>query len=147
MTDRATVLARLVKSWRSGGVARPGLLPMDIKHFEERHATTLPDDAWTYFEAVDGMDEGSGDSEMFRFLPLSEVESVGALFETPGTPADHYFVLVDYCIGSHFYAIDLGDGPTRGAVARVFEPDQIQPACPSLIDFLASYLEDSSSLL
>lgn len=147
MTGGENMLTRLVQFWQSAGVARSGVLPDALKRFEERYNVTLPDDAQRYLKAVDGMEEGSGDAELFRFLPLSEVQPVSALFEAPGSPADHYFVFVDYCIGSHFYAINLDRGQTHGSVARVYGPDQIHPAWASIDDFLAAYLHDASDLL
>ena len=113
-----TLPERLRERWAVCGVrVRPGVRPKEIRAFESRYRVVLPLDLRDYFMTVDGMERWESDEDMLEFLHLGAVKSVPEeLARFRGIPdygnivntlsnAERYFVIADFMIGSHVYAI------------------------------------------
>src|SRR4051812_12057333 len=121
----ASIGDRLRSFWTSQGVkVRSGVSTRDIEGFEARYGVAFPDDFRGYLSVVDGMDPNDIDEELYWFMPLDDIKSVPESFAEDGEvpacyrdcinsldPPGSYFVIVDYMISSHLYAIHLSSDP------------------------------------
>ncbi|MBK9370540.1 MAG: SMI1/KNR4 family protein [Deltaproteobacteria bacterium] len=118
-----------------------------LQEFEAQHGVNMPDELRAYFLTVNGMVDSNGDSELYLFLPLKDLRPRS---ETPGLPSgrnDRLFIIVDYMISSWFYAIDLNEGPTWGAVFWDVGPDDLHLRWPSFAEFITDYIRHPDGLL
>lgn len=136
----------LVARWSLLGPVRPGAQEAALRAFERRRQVVLPEDVTAYFRVVDGMEAGSGDEELFRFLPLDEMVPITDVFTGGAGAFEDRFIFVDYCISAHFYAIDLGSGPGRGRVTAVFDLATSYPIAPTFTSFIEAYLHSRDLL-
>jgi hypothetical protein len=115
-----TLGERLKERWISTGIPiRHGVGPDEIRAFESRYGVLLPPDLRAYFTTVDGMERWQSDEDMLEFLHLGAVKSVPEeLAGFRGVPdygnirntlpnAERYFVIADFMLTSHVYAIRL----------------------------------------
>jgi cell wall assembly regulator SMI1 len=154
------LIRRLQDYWvRNGIQLRSGAATKQIDSFEDRYSVQLPVDLRHYFEAVDGMDRGDADTNMFSFLPLEHVRPVTEeLAHFRGIPdyrtitktlpeAEHYFVIIDYMIWSAAYAIDLNRTNQIGGIIRICNGTSYFEVAKSFSEFLELYLIDWQRLI
>ncbi len=100
---------QLKEYFRTDGVQyRPGASEDDIKAFEQRYNVMLPEDLRSYFRTTNGFDEDKTwcDGNLFTFLSLDAVYPLSqGWWNVP--VANTFFVIVDFLISSHVYAIRL----------------------------------------
>jgi hypothetical protein len=148
---------RVINYWRRNARLRirPGASELAIHAFEHEHQVHMPRDFSDYLCAVDGMDDTDSDNELMSFLPLAQIrpvhEAIGEAL--PDNSADHSvpprcFVFIDYLIGSHFYAIAMGDdADLPGVVYRVLDANWHKDiVASSFRDFMARYAQDPASV-
>jgi hypothetical protein len=88
----------------------------DLAAFETKYHVHLPSDLRDYFAAVNGFG-GSGfgtDGEGITFLGLDEVKPLSEYWSPDVPDADDYFVLADFDISAHVYAIRLLNNSGHG---------------------------------
>jgi SMI1 / KNR4 family (SUKH-1) len=151
-----TLAERLRDRWVETGVpVRPGVSWEDVRAFESRCGVRLPPDLRDFYMSVDGMESGESDPDMLEFLRLAAVVSVseGWLGRYRNTseyvnatstfpdPARH-FLIADFMIASHVYAIRLGnDAFEESPVFGVgIEGEYSWPVADSFTEFGEKYL-------
>src|ERR1700679_2672555 len=118
-----TLPERLRERWvLQGARVRPGVRPEEIRAFESRNRVALPRELRDYFTTVDGMERWESDEDRLEFLHLEATKSVpDELAGFRGVPdygnivntlpdAEGYFVIADFMLRSHVYAIRLSNG-------------------------------------
>ena len=148
-----TLPERLRERWAVCGVQiRPGVRPKEIRAFESRYRVALPPDLRDYFMTVDGMERGDGDEDMLEFLHLGAVKSVpeelanfrgipdyGNIVNTLSNP-EQYFVIADFMITSHVYAIRLSDDASEETPVVLVRGDIHRRIAGSFTEFGERYL-------
>ncbi len=155
-TGAAALWGRIIDYWRKDcqlGI-RPGASDLAISAFERQHKLTLPSDFAEYLRAVDGMDDFESDQELMSFLSLAELRPVHevlgqAIADSSASPHPRCLVFIDYFIGSHHYAIAVGDDPTLpGAVYRVVDENWHNDlVASSFSQFMTRYAQDPASVV
>jgi hypothetical protein len=136
------LVAEVLDRLRAEGIEPlPPCSPEDLLAFERRHGVELPHDLRAWYAATDGMEYGPDEHGLW-FLPLAELAPAAPDWGS-AEALDGYFVLVDYMIRSHVYAIRLRGGPDE--VVRLAE-DAPEPVAASFAEFLEAYLERPDSL-
>ena len=126
---------RLKENWANHGLQpRSGASEAEVRAFEEHQSIVLPSDLREYFRTVDGCDDV--DRDEFRFFPLAQVEK----YKSP-KDSGSYFVLVDYMIGSHGYAIRLSAEPSDANPVVLAWVDGSRVA-ESFTEFVEKYLRN-----
>src|SRR5262249_11217733 len=75
--ETAALIDKLRAYWIEKEVlTRPGVSLQEVQSFESRYLVRLPSDLRNYYTAIDGMEDGATDPEMFSFLPLKAVRAV-----------------------------------------------------------------------
>jgi hypothetical protein len=155
-----TLAERLRERWASTGIpVRPGVRLEEIRAFESKYGISLPSDLWDYFTTVDGMERWESDEEMLEFLHLEAVKSVPEyLADFLGVPdygnivhtlpnAEWHFVIADFMIASHVYAIRLSDDVSRGTPVVFICGDSHMRIASSFTEFVEMYLEGGARAL
>jgi hypothetical protein len=140
----------LRKCWLRQGVGlNPGASADDLAAFEARYHVRLPSDLRDYFAAVNGFG-GSGfgtDGEGITFLGLGEVKPLSEYWSPDVPDADDYFVLADFDISAHVYAIRLLNNSGAGnPVVVVYDGRPVEVA-GSFSEFAEGYLENNNAVL
>jgi hypothetical protein len=138
---------RLRDEWVATGLpVRPGVGLKEIRAFESRYGISLPPDLRDYFTTVDGIDD---DGWMLEFLQLGDVRSVPeALGDYPGYSnivntlpnSQAYFVIADFMMGSHVYAIHLSGMVSQETPVLWIIDDQHAKIADSFTEFGERYL-------
>lgn len=141
-SEIAALLDELVQRWKTleGGLHPPSSREQ-IQAFESRYGVRLPDDLSRYFLSLDGMEDGCYDDEFIRFWRLEELRPAADVWG-PSTP--DYFVLADWSIDAHAYAIRLGSDE-RHPVA-ILGGKELTQVAESFTDFLWKYLKQPDAL-
>lgn len=129
---------------------RPGASESQMAAFEQKYGVRLPADLRDYFETVNGFDlnkTGWCDGNCFSFFALEEVVPLSdEWWKDPD--GDHYFILVDFLISSHVYAIHLGDNPeSESPVFVAYSKDRPIRIAESFSEFVEGYLKGDSTIL
>jgi hypothetical protein len=135
--DELAATIELVKAkWAAAGlVLRPGVEPERLEQFERVHAARLPADFAQYLLAVDGMEPGATDADLFHFRPLSLLQPAEQAL--PGmADGEACFVFADWATGTHLYALRLVGSPQEVLLAGGSSPLRV---AVSFGDFLAAY--------
>jgi hypothetical protein len=156
----SSVGERLKSYWISIGTkVRPGASHEAIQSFEAAHGVRLSQDLSDYYQSVDGMAEGQTDNDMLEFLPLNSLKSITEeLIEFGGIPdyrglreslPDPYqcFVIIDYMIRSHVYAVRLSHDPLAVTPVIWICGPHWEVIAPSFSDFGERYLLDRTAIL
>lgn len=129
---------------------RPGAAASQIAAFEEKYRVRLPADLRDYFETVNGFDltkTGWCDDNCFSFFPVEEVVPLSDWW-WKDPDGDHYFILVDFMISSHVYAIRLGENPdSESPVFVAYSKDRPTRIAGSFSEFVEGYLKGESTIL
>jgi hypothetical protein len=152
-----TLGERLRMRWISAGIAaRPGVAPEEIRAFESRYGALLPPDLRDYFSTVDGMEWGKSDEEMLEFFHLGAVKSIPEdvatwprwrnIVNTLPNP-ERYFVIADFMLSSHVFAIRLSEAGTEPAPVLGVLNDHYWQSAESFTHFLEQYLEGGAMAL
>lgn len=158
--DSSELIDRLRNHWLAQKVRIRSGVPLDqIDSFERHYQVRLPPDLRRYFAALDGMEPGETDPEMFSFLPLHSVKPIPeeiahftgipdytAIMET--LPHSHrWFVFVDYLISSAVYAIRLSAPKDGTPVLWVGSGRDHRGVASSFAGFVEVYLANPFDLL
>lgn len=158
--ETAALIDRLKAYWMEQGVkARPGVSLQDVQLFESRYLVRLPSDLRNYYAAIDGMEDGATDPDMFSFLPLKAVRAVPEELAHFGGVPDYreivrslaephrWFVIVDYLITSAVYAIRLSATDEPTPVLWIGSGKHHRVVAASFSGFLGAYLTNPLELL
>jgi hypothetical protein len=144
-----TIGESLKNYWlRQGIKINPGVSEMELSTFEHKYNVRLPEDLKDYFYMVNGFHNSDVDGEFITFLPLYEIEPLSVNWsQVP--EAKSYFILADYCISCHVYAIKLTkdtnfDNPVFIDFNDKKSPTQI---ADSFSEFAQSYLKNDYKVL
>lgn len=145
MNNIASLIAEVQQAWlTSGATLRPGVEDVRILEFEQRYGVRMPGELAEYFRAVDGMLDGDSDTHLIRFWTLAEMRPVALELPRADQSAyDGYFVLADYSLWAHAYAIRLSAGDNDVAIVGGDAPIQI---ASSFSNFLLIYLRQPELL-
>jgi len=129
---------------RAGGAAvRPGASASTLESFERTHHVLLPPDMRAFYLGVDGMEDDCPFESFIRVLPIGEVKSV--CDEFPDDRPRDAFIIGDWSLGAHFYAIDLlGTAGPAGVVYLAHDPPL--RVASTFADFVHKVLRDSPEL-
>ena len=144
-------LGELVKThWLGQGIKlRRSATESETAAFESKYDVCLPEDMREFFKVVNGFDNRNGeevDNDMITFFSLEEIKPLNA--SDWGIPArtESYFVLADWSISAHVYAIRLSkDCAAPGVVVVVY--DALVKVADSFTEFMRAYLEDNKAVL
>jgi hypothetical protein len=153
-------IERLRRHWLSTGIrVRSGVPVHEVEAFERRYQVHLPADFRWYFTALDGMEQGEADPEMFSFLPLRLVRPIpeelaqfagipdySEIMETLPEP-HRWFVFVDYLIFSAVYAIRLSASAEGTPVIWIGHGRHHRIMASSFSSFMETYLANPCALL
>jgi hypothetical protein len=158
--ETAALIDRLLAYWVAmGGKTRPGVSHQQVQSFESRYLVRLPPDLRAFYAAVDGMEDGETDPDMFSFLPLKAVRAVPEELAHFGGIPDYreivrtladphrWFVIVDYLITSAVYAIRLSATEKPAPVIWIGSGKHHRIVAPSFSGFLEAYLASPFDLL
>jgi hypothetical protein len=123
---------------------RPGVSAEQIREFEHRYGVVLPADMRDYYLAVDGMEDIFSDEPM-GFWPLSEVKPLGEEEGQYTEGNEGFFVIADYFISAHEYAIRLSARAPEGGAIIVWGEGPYRQVASSFEEFLARFLDDPDS--
>jgi hypothetical protein len=148
-----TLFERLKERWISEGVpVCPGVSLEESHAFESQYRVVFPTDLKDYFTTVNGMERWWSDHDLFEFLQLGAVKSVPEeLAEFRGIPnygnvvnalphPERYFVLADFLICSHVYAIRLSNDASQETPLVGICGDRFWNAAESFTEFGEKYL-------
>jgi hypothetical protein len=148
------LFALIQDRWETLGTEpRIGVSATEFDSFERRHSVRLPTSVRSFYEFVNGMEEGQTDDELISFWSLARLDTVPALLsdfrgipdygaisdKLPESPS--YFVFADYSIWCHIYAMRLTDDPGQPADVVWISGDLWYPLSSSFEAFLRSYAE------
>jgi hypothetical protein len=156
-----TIGERIRAHWEKQSVeTRPGASLEDIEAFQTRYDVILPKDMRDYVTAVDGMKDGDTDEDMYSFKSLRDVKSVVEDFGQDGEVPDCYrecvnaleargkfFVIIDYMIYSHIYAILLSSDPSKAGPVIWTDGCRSFDIAPSFSAFAENYLADPRKVM
>jgi hypothetical protein len=155
-----TTVDRLAAYWSSVGVGyRTGVTPEQITQFEYDHGKRLTRELTEYFLAIDGMEDGDVDTCLLSFLPLAGVSNVvDELLDYSGVPdysgladtlshPDEWFIIIDYMVRSHVYAVRLGSEVTTSSPVIWICGGTVRPMAESWTHFIDRYLEAPINVL
>ena len=142
--DADAIIAEFGRCLRAGGATvRAGASAATLESFEQKYDAVLPSDTRAFYLAVDGMDDDCPFESFIRVLPIGEINPVCDEF-----PDDHprdAFIIGDWSLGAHFYAIDLlGTAGPAGAVYLAHDPPL--RVASTFADFVHKVLRDSPEL-
>ncbi|MDQ2831595.1 MAG: SMI1/KNR4 family protein [Chloroflexota bacterium] len=136
----------LIQYWTSlGYVVKTGASEQSLRAFEARYQVLLPSDVREYFALYGGFEgQANWDDYFIGFWPL---ESVVRLSDEDGEymlpnslgPSNTYFIIGDYLINSHFYAIQLTQDPSGSNAVVAYESYKFGD---SFTAFVAIYLQN-----
>jgi SMI1/KNR4 family protein SUKH-1 len=141
-----------LRAYRGAQGLLNGELPTvhDVENFETRFGVALPLDLREYFLHLNGTAGGrcamDGD-ELISFWRLDELVTLASEGVIGLKNAEDWFVLADYSIWAHCYAIRLS--PDRNAetpVAISYNPPTFQ-VTPTMPEFIDAYLRHDYSVL
>ena len=145
------VLFRLANHWRAHGAAPgSGASGAEIGAFEVRHGIRLPRELREYFATLNGLEHGRDDmdNETIGFWRLAEVALIAEEAPDAGIPEpDHWFVIADYLIGSHFYVARLPDDPAAPAEILWVWRDGFGRVAASFAEFVERYMAGDEAVL
>ena len=149
---------RIKERWRLHGLEHSTTATIeDVHDFASKNRILLPDDLATYFLQVNGMPDDVWDEEMLHFHPLAHVSTLdepvrigqelySSAISTNFRPGS-LFVIADYLIGSHFYAIHLTAQATSNNPVLWILPPECYVMGASFTDFMERYLSDPGSIV
>jgi hypothetical protein len=149
--NNSDLIDRLTNHWLANNVRIKSGVPLD--------QIDLPPDFRGYFAAIDGMEQGETDSEMFSFLPLHSIKPIPEdIAQFGGTPdyteimktlpdPDRWFVFVDYLLYSAVYAIRLSAPTESTPVLWVGSGRHHRVVASSFSGFVEIYLTNPHNLL
>lgn len=149
MVGRMPLVSRRVREkWQRDGLpVRPGVTELDIKRFEACHNVVMADEVKRFFTVVDGVEEWNVDDQLLWFRPLNKVVPMSDCYplEVSESADGRWFLLVDHCIGSWYFAVLMRcEQRTSSPVLQTLDQKIV---ANSLLEFLEVYLRDPESLL
>ncbi len=129
-----------------------GVSEAALESFEAKYAVVLPADLRDYFLCVNGMPQGASDEALIRFWMLEEVKPLPEVAPDYSSPQyidspESLFLLADYSLWAHAYAIRLTTPPAKSNEVFVIGGDSPVLLFSSFSELVDSYLTDKDSLL
>jgi len=145
---------RLARHWGLESVTPDPRSTRDaIAAFERRFGVNLHPDVRAFYERFNGLHEM--DSDLNRFWPIDEIDTVPAIVETYGgipnfsgianrlPNASQYFAFADHSIWVYVYALRLTDDPNSGSsVAWIADANTFDILTDTFSGFWELYLSD-----
>jgi hypothetical protein len=81
-----------------------------------------------------------------RWRRQAREEGPRASFPAAAFDPDSLFIIADFLLGSHYFAVHLTPSPAEiSPVLRIFE-NECEPRAPSFTDFITTYLDDPDTV-
>jgi len=143
----------LKNHWLSHNIEiNAGVSKAALDSFEAKYSVKLPADLRDYFLWVNGMPAGVVDEALIRFWALEEVKPLSEGAPDYSNPQyikkpESVFLLADYSLWAHAYAIHLVSAPIESNKVFVIGGEYPIPLFNSFSELVDSYLTDKDLLL
>ena len=133
-----------------GGLRAPAAVAREaVESFESRYAIRIPEDFRLYLLEVAPAEDLWDDAHTI-WWPPSRVRNIPDEYEHPienaaiAAEADAYLFFADYMIWCWAWAVCCSDGPNRGKVACIADPEGF--VADSFTQFVERYLRDPEAM-
>ena len=144
-----TIGESLKQYWlRQGIKLNLGASEIELFAFENKYNVLLPQDLRDYFSTMNGFNDSDADGEYITFLPLDEIEPLSINW-SQAPEAKSYFIIADFCLSSHVYAIKLTKNTKYDNPVFIDFNDNKSPTqiADSFSEFAQSYLRNDYKVL